>query len=340
MGGLHRIRYTPEMDALILENGAKLELEELTKLFNSEFGTSVSKSGIKHRRQRLGIAISEPSAATEWSAEELDFVAQNWRTMTKTQLKDELLRGFGREVTASAICTLLYNRGWYKREVDHRYDWTPSMAECLGVLWSNGLSAKEAAEIINDAFDVDVSANAVSLQAYARFGSRADQHRYTKEEDEFLRDLPGDYDWKTVTEKFNERFNIQLDTASISDHGRRIGMSKDRTPSVGTEMSYLHRGRWETYVKVSENKGQRDNWKLKSHVVWEESFGPLDPEDDIIFLDGNPHNFEIANLKRVKRRYRLMVDYNGWRKSNDQQLLETGLKWAELQCNLIDAQEK
>ena len=70
-------------------------------------------------------------------------------------------------------------------------------------------------------------------------------------------------------------------------------------------------------VKVSNDysdKGTtkvRDNWKLKSHVLYERYYRPLKKNEIVLHLDGDPLNFKKENLYAVSRGVHLNM-----RKSN------------------------
>ena len=94
------------------------------------------------------------------------------------------------------------------------------------------------------------------------------------------------------------------------------------------------------YIRVkvgydTGNKGLRF-WKFKHHLVYEQHYGPIPKGYMIIFLDGNPLNCDISNLKCITRRVHLyMVRYGFYKYSSE--ITQAGLTVceAELAYNKI-----
>lgn len=86
------------------------------------------------------------------------------------------------------------------------------------------------------------------------------------------------------------------------------------------------------YIRVkvgydTGNKAQRF-WKFKHHLVWEQHYGPVPKGHMIIFLDGNPLNCDISNLKCVARDVHLyMNQYRFYKHSSE--ITEAGIAVCE-----------
>lgn len=54
-------------------------------------------------------------------------------------------------------------------------------------------------------------------------------------------------------------------------------------------------------VKVSDKGSYYERWKMKHRIVWEEHYGPIPDGKVIVFIDQNPLNCDIANMKLVSK---------------------------------------
>lgn len=90
--------------------------------------------------------------------------------------------------------------------------------------------------------------------------------------------------------------------------GKNINNSNHNELPVGSEFiesGYIR-------IKTDERNGQSSHpwWKWKHHVVWEQHYGPIPKGHKIIFLDGNPLNCDISNLKCVSESVHLKMNQN------------------------------
>ena len=91
------------------------------------------------------------------------------------------------------------------------------------------------------------------------------------------------------------------------------------------------------WVKVSDipckgtgKNSANVNWRQKSHIVWEQHYGSMPPDDcTIVFLDRNKQNFDINNLYAVKKKILREMAKNSWWKS-DPEFTLAAIKWCEL----------
>ena len=54
-------------------------------------------------------------------------------------------------------------------------------------------------------------------------------------------------------------------------------------------------------VKVRDDGPPRKKWRLKSHVIWEQKYGPIPKQHALIFKDGDTLNCTLDNLMLVTK---------------------------------------
>ena len=83
-------------------------------------------------------------------------------------------------------------------------------------------------------------------------------------------------------------------------------------------------------VKVKEDGHYGQRWKLKSRIIYEEHLGrKLKRSEKIMYLDGNPLNLAIDNLKLITDKENAVMNKSRLR-FNDAELTEVGLKVARI----------
>ena len=182
-------------------------------------------------------------------------------------------------------------------------------------------------------------------------------HRYTAEEDAWLRENLDRYTYPELTERFNILFGTKI--KSVSDRCiKRLGLHKavntgnlqkgDRiaktTLPVGSEV--LRDGN--LWVKVADainecrdgrmpNKRNDPNWARKDEMVWTAEKGTIPDGYLLIHLDMDARNCEIGNLYLISRKVNFMMAKNGWYQ-RDKELTLTAIKWCELFYTLKGAE--
>lgn len=181
------------------------------------------------------------------------------------------------------------------------------------------------------------------------------QHKWSKEELEYLAEVVTGRYLKEVTAEMNKKFEYQFTEtqvrAAIKRYGLKMGVStkwqKGHVPynkgtkgvSKGNKGSYkkgnipinaapigterMHQGY--TTVKVSKNK-----WELKQRVMYEKYHNvKLKSQDVVIFLNRNKNDFSKENLCLIDRETQLyMVKNDLW--TGDPELNKTAVKIAEI----------
>lgn len=150
--------------------------------------------------------------------------------------------------------------------------------------------------------------------------------------DDFLtenKDLPDEETARLMTERFGRPFTAsaisdrkcRLGLHSVNDgkfkeghmptNGYEKGHRPDTWVPVGTEVD---RG-GSVYVKAKDIQyaRQHENWRPKSHMVWEAVNGPVPEGCLIVFKDGDTRNFDITNLECVTRAENATMNHGGYR---------------------------
>ena len=87
-------------------------------------------------------------------------------------------------------------------------------------------------------------------------------------------------------------------------------------------------------VKVKEDGHYGQRWKLKSRIIYEEHLGrKLKRSEKIMYLDGNPLNLAIDNLKLITDKEHAVMNKSRLR-FNDAELTEVGLKVARIKMTM------
>lgn len=174
-------------------------------------------------------------------------------------------------------------------------------------------------------------------------------HRYTAEEDAWLRENLDRYTYPELTDQFNALFGTKI--KSVSDRCiKRLGLHKavntgnlqkgnritKTTLPVGSEV--LWNGN--LWVKVADainecrgdrmpNKRNDPNWERKDEMVWRAKKGAIPKRYLLIHLDMDAKNCALDNLYLVNRKVNFMMAKNGWYQQ-DKELTLTAIKWCEL----------
>lgn len=143
------------------------------------------------------------------------------------------------------------------------------------------------------------------------------RRRWTKEEDDFLRQHYGMMTAKELAAALNHPFS------STQSHILELGLKKDPAFYADPKRSgRLYSGSPKAYsgknrspagaeridafgyvmVRVDHTEDRQRNWVPKHHLVWQQHTGALPPEGHVlIFKDGNKRNFDVSNLELISR---------------------------------------
>lgn len=163
------------------------------------------------------------------------------------------------------------------------------------------------------------------------------QHKWTDEEKEYLASIVKGSTYKEITEKMNDKFEYNFSEEQVKgmmyrnklttgtggyfkkgstpwNKGLKGYMGANKTSfkkgtippnqvPIGTE-SITKGG----YIKVKV--GEPNKWKLKQRYIYEQYYGEIPNNCNIIFADKNIRNFDINNLVLVSKAEMLILNNN------------------------------
>ena len=176
----------------------------------------------------------------------------------------------------------------------------------------------------------------------------SNRHHFTEEEKEFIKSIFDDCSsYNDLTKKFNEKFELNLKSYSLSDlcckrmklkrnknNGKfKKGYNNQNKMPIGTEINkngYI-------WIKVNDihfegkidNKKYKINWMPKHKYIYEQHYGKIPEGYFVIFLYNNQMNFDVSNLYCVNRKIHVIMSKNKWYTNNKENTL-TAIKWCEL----------
>ena len=182
------------------------------------------------------------------------------------------------------------------------------------------------------------------------------QHKWTDEEKEYLASIVKGSTYKEITEKMNDKFEYDFSEEQVKgmmyrnklttgtggyfkkgstpwNKGLKGYMGANKTSfkkgtippnqvPIGTE-SITKGG----YIKVKV--GEPNKWKLKQRYIYEQHYGEIPNNYNIIFADGNKMNFDIDNLIAVSKSEMLILNNNNLR-FEDKELTKVGVNIAKV----------
>ena len=182
------------------------------------------------------------------------------------------------------------------------------------------------------------------------------QHKWTDEEKEYLALIVKGSTYKEITKKMNDKFEYNFSEEQVKgmmyrnklttgtggyfkkgstpwNKGLKGYMGSNKTSfkkgtippnqvPIGTE-SITKGG----YIKVKV--GEPNKWKLKQRYIYEQHYGEIPNNYNIIFADGNKMNFDIDNLIAVSKSEMLILNNNNLR-FEDKELTKVGVNIAKV----------
>ena len=182
------------------------------------------------------------------------------------------------------------------------------------------------------------------------------QHKWTDEEKEYLALIVKGSTYKEITKKMNDKFEYNFSEEQVKgmmyrnklttgtggyfkkgstpwNKGLKGYMGANKTSfkkgtippnqvPIGTE-SITKGG----YIKVKV--GEPNKWKLKQRYIYEQHYGEIPNNYNVIFADGNKMNFDIDNLIAVSKSEMLILNNNNLR-FEDKELTKVGVNVAKV----------
>lgn len=163
------------------------------------------------------------------------------------------------------------------------------------------------------------------------------QHKWTDEEKEYLASIVKGSTYKEITEKMNDKFEYNFSEEQIKGAMARYKLptgtggyfKKGSTPwnkglkgYMGANKTSFKKGTIPPnqvpigtesttkggYIKVKV--GEPNEWKLKQRYIYEQHYGEIPNNCNIIFADKNIRNFDINNLVLVSKAEMLILNNN------------------------------
>ena len=170
------------------------------------------------------------------------------------------------------------------------------------------------------------------------------RHKYSKEEDDFLRDNVKGITVKELTNRFNKKFNYNLSISAIENRKTKLKIYS------GVNFGCFKKGnipfnkgkKWDEYMSINGRKNslkttfkkgnipknhrkvgsERTNidgyieikvkepnvWELKHRYLYKKNKGDIPKGYKIIFADGNKKNFNIDNLIMISNNEEMMMN--------------------------------
>ena len=181
------------------------------------------------------------------------------------------------------------------------------------------------------------------------------RHKFTVEQDRFIRETFPGISTKELAERFNQRFKTSLKFSQVRAyvHNHRItngldmrfgkGGTPHRPPKgkrfapasefkkgcrpqnwrpVGSERV---NGEGYTDIKIAEPKG----WKTKHSILWEAAHGPVPKGMKLIFKDGDKSHIALENIALVSNSEMAVLNRRALINA-DPELTETGILIAKV----------
>lgn len=196
--------------------------------------------------------------------------------------------------------------------------------------------------------------------------SKHNSHRYTAEEDDFLRDNSNRMTRKELTDLFNKTYGTQIKECAITQRchlkgwdgqtngqfkkgsvpwektegGREEYVKKLKGGNIGSfKKGHIPNGTlelgtvrlWGHELKIKTD----DGWKNIRRYLWEKEHGAIPDGCVIISTDGNISEKDINKLRLVSNRTHTTLISNNWF-GKGSEIVDTGIAW----CNLKNALER
>lgn len=228
----------------------------------------------------------------------------------------------------------------------------------------------------NATFDRDIGRSSFYALCHDLGLGKWKEHKYTKEQDDFLRAHVNDYHLEELTAQFNLIFGTKLKPPTIDARCRKslqiskIGIGDGKFVKGGTPWEHGGMSKEEWYNRylnsdlTTENwfkKGQEshnakpinsiakrlngtvikteDGWMLYHNYIWTQHHGEIPKNHVVIFADGDKDNFDIDNLRLVDMPTFSRLQNNGWLHSGDEILVDAGIAYSELVSAIKERKE-
>ena len=193
------------------------------------------------------------------------------------------------------------------------------------------------------------------------------QHKWTKEEIEYLKEITPGHHHKEILDLMNEKFEYQFGLKQVAGAIKRYNLktgftghfkkgsepwNKGTKGLTGPNRTSFKKGETTqpNYRCVGSERINRDGyvevkikdpatWELKHRVVWEKHYGKVPKDHNVIFLDKNRNNFNIDNLACISRQELLMLNRHRLNSENAE-ITRMGISLAKLMSKSSEVKKK
>lgn len=259
-----RHSFTQQQSIFISKHYPNMTVNELTKLFNENFGTQLIYSQIKNRVQRMKVTKRNlKKNHGKYTDDMIDFLVTNYNTVKLDDLTNMFNEKFNTDFTKSALWHKLdrvlnskYDR---TREYIPRVKWTKELENFLKANY-NDYTYKEVSEMLNEKFNIKTTPNSIEHKV-SRLGLRKSKDAMRK----------------SFKKKRLSRFHFK----------------KGQVPAIKKPIGYeTERLCGYIWIKVAEP----DVFEQKHRYVYRKHYGNIPEGANIVFLNGNRRDFRIENL--------------------------------------------
>lgn len=193
-------------------------------------------------------------------------------------------------------------------------------------------------------------------------------HKYTAEEDEFLRVNARDMSREELAAAFNKKYGTEVTAGAIMQRCHLKGWKscddgKFKNGSVPWEKTKGGRGEYVKKLKggnsTSFMKGNipentypvgtvttrsrgvpmiktDQGWKRCNRYLWEQAHGKIPEGYVVISVDGNKYEKDINKLRLISNQTLTVLMHNRWC-GNGETIVDTGILWSDLREALINS---
>lgn len=205
-----------------------------------------------------------------------------------------------------------------------------------------GVQINELAKRFNERFNANVTAKQMDNFKANNNLTGGVRIKFTKEQDEWLKENYLNTFTTDLVEKYNERFKTNVTAKQLNS---RKSYMKLKSGLVGKKLiekrkmySEIVRPNGYTMVKVARGENNK-NWIPKQRYLYEKEYGEIPEDCCVVFANGDKTDFRKENLVLVEKKVQQLASVRRMR-SKDPEITKTGLLIAELMIRTSEAEKK
>ena len=163
---------------------------------------------------------------------------------------------------------------------------------------------------------------------------------FTKEQHKWLQENYPLLGVRETQKQFNKKFNANRTYHSIKNYGHNHSIvvkddvaTKNKLREVHYNPNSKRHIKEAGYMRIECGrwviKKEDGTWDFASRVIYENEYGNIPKDYDVIFLDGDINNLSVDNLLAIPKKYSgLLLQYN--LRSSNADITRTGITWCDL----------